>query len=364
MSQFKQSPKLILIFFIFFSHLSTCIAAFYQQLAYRYAPIHYQDVDDTNPQADYLTRFDYDGNYDASDNWDHLFMGDLSGAVYYSVVESETHWFILYAFFHPRDRAEGWLRTEHENDLEGFLLFVRKDETSFGQLEGMVTHAHGKLFTYLPENSTILPKKKHKNCLLSLEEWEGLAHPKTTQEARGHGCFAWPFESHFRGASGQDGIIYYPSSTPASVPSLDTCCSSYVLIDLHQNKSLWSQQLVEANLPFDQRITFSKWGAIKGNKSGGCGDQFMIRCTRNNVRAPWGWNGGDIALNPAQLIDKLFLQLGEFSFCYLHNPYLEDLKNSPHFAKAQKTNSWPKFYNKQKLFEQLSCSNKGHESKK
>lgn len=347
--------KPVLVVFIFFSPISICFASFHEQLALRYAPIHYQDVDDTNPQADFLTRFDFDENYDASDNWDHLFEGDLSGAVYYSVVESETHWFILYAFFHPRDRAEGWRRTEHENDLEGFLLFVRKDDTNFGQLEGMVTHAHGKLFTYLPEESSIIPKKKHKNCLLSIEEWNGVAHPKTTQEARGHGCFAWPFESHFRGADGQDGIIYYPSLRESDIPSMDTCCSRYKLIDFHQNKSLWSQQLAEANLPLEQRITFSKWGYIKGNKSGGCGDQFMIRCTQNNVRAPWAWNGGDIALDPARLIDQLFNQLGDFSFCYLDNSYLEDLKSNKDFAVAVKTNAWPRLKERVTLFEKLNC---------
>jgi len=33
-------------------------------LAYRYAPIHYQDTDSTNYRADYITRFDYDGKHD------------------------------------------------------------------------------------------------------------------------------------------------------------------------------------------------------------------------------------------------------------------------------------------------------------
>lgn len=32
--------------------------------------------------------------------------GDLSAAVYYSVAESCTHWFIVYAFFHSRDWVE------------------------------------------------------------------------------------------------------------------------------------------------------------------------------------------------------------------------------------------------------------------
>ena len=63
-------------------------------IAYFHAPIHYQDMDSSNYRADYITRFDYDGNMIATDNWEHLTTFLLTAHAYYSVVETCTHWFI------------------------------------------------------------------------------------------------------------------------------------------------------------------------------------------------------------------------------------------------------------------------------
>ena len=90
-------------------------------LAYRYAPIHYQDTDSTNSRADYITRFDYDGNMIATDNWENLTRFPLAAHAYYSVVETCSHWFIAYGFFHPRDWTDSSFDQEHENDMEGQL---------------------------------------------------------------------------------------------------------------------------------------------------------------------------------------------------------------------------------------------------
>jgi hypothetical protein len=65
---------------------------------------------------------------------------------YYSVVESCTHYFISYSFFHPRDWSDTIFDQEHENDLEGALLAVRKDGSTFGRLEGMITVFHTNFF--------------------------------------------------------------------------------------------------------------------------------------------------------------------------------------------------------------------------
>src|SRR5215467_12601781 len=46
------------------------------QLALHWAPVHFQDVDQTGSHAlggaaDYITRYDFDGNLNGRDNWDH-----------------------------------------------------------------------------------------------------------------------------------------------------------------------------------------------------------------------------------------------------------------------------------------------------
>src|SRR3954468_16351995 len=80
--------------------------SFRAALALRYAPIHQQEVHRRGTHAlggaaDFITSVDFDGDDDASNNWDHA--GDarfpLAAHAYYSVVESPSHWFITYQFF-------------------------------------------------------------------------------------------------------------------------------------------------------------------------------------------------------------------------------------------------------------------------
>jgi len=93
------------------------------QLALRWAPVHYQDVDQTGGHAlggaaDYLAAYDFDGNLDGRDNWDHAGNAafPLRATAYYSVVETSTHWFVVYLFFHPRDWSDSVFEfdTEHQ----------------------------------------------------------------------------------------------------------------------------------------------------------------------------------------------------------------------------------------------------------
>ena len=40
------------------------------EIAFAHAPVHYQDTDDSRPKADYITLFNYDGDWRANNNWD------------------------------------------------------------------------------------------------------------------------------------------------------------------------------------------------------------------------------------------------------------------------------------------------------
>src|ERR1700742_2171591 len=64
-------------------------------LALRWAPVHYQDVDQTGShalggKADYITRYDYDGDLNGRNNWDNAGNAryPLAAHVYYSVTET------------------------------------------------------------------------------------------------------------------------------------------------------------------------------------------------------------------------------------------------------------------------------------
>ena len=121
--------------------------SFQLELAYRWAPIYYQDTA-RKGLADYLAAFNYDGDWRGTNNWDNIGKFRLKAYVYYSVSETDSHWYVIYSYYHPRDWATD-LPTgrdnalgEHENDTEGVLTIIRKDGSKFGKLEGMVTYAH------------------------------------------------------------------------------------------------------------------------------------------------------------------------------------------------------------------------------
>ncbi|MET0494218.1 MAG: hypothetical protein ABW000_13915, partial [Actinoplanes sp.] len=172
------------------------------ELALRWAPIHYQDVDATGSHAlggrsDYITKVDYDGDLNGRNNWDRAGNADVSLAahVYYSVVETSSHWYLTYFFFHPRDWVDHpFFETEHENDGEGLLLAVEKDGSDFGVLRSAVTVAHSDFYSYAPSGSTWTSGRESIDGTLQLQSspHDSYQHPVTAQETQGHGLKAYP----------------------------------------------------------------------------------------------------------------------------------------------------------------------------
>jgi len=233
-----------------------------EDLAYHWAPIHYQDlyaVNGDESRTDYITRIDRgkDGNegaeWNLSNNWDKDLKYKLRAYVYYSIVESETHYYVTYSFFHPWDTAikpkikvkfdrfkdgnlpvnklfdkkvaaaltaigfpslialslpfadfdfgserTGW---EH-NDMEG-VLFVVKKNGSYGDLEAVFTQAHGYLQVYLTEfgkqqMDAIAERKRpfiiapQSDTFAKASMGDDVNRIITTQEAQGHGAGCWP----------------------------------------------------------------------------------------------------------------------------------------------------------------------------
>jgi len=125
-----------------------------REIAARFAPVFYQGMVG-NGRLDYITNFDFDGDWVGDNNWRNA--GDtkypLRAYIYYAVSETPTHYFVHYAAFHPRDYKGGQVTgsllsqvvrrgasTErarklpmaddvvlaHENDLEGCLVVAEK----------------------------------------------------------------------------------------------------------------------------------------------------------------------------------------------------------------------------------------------
>ena len=81
------------------------------QIAARFAPVFHQALG-SSPRYDYITRFDFDGDWQGDNNWANAADSGhpLSATIYFNVSESDTHYFIHYAAFHPRDYKGGNVR--------------------------------------------------------------------------------------------------------------------------------------------------------------------------------------------------------------------------------------------------------------
>jgi len=336
----------------------------YSDLAFQYAPVHYQDTDSSDYPSDYITAFDYDSDRISTNNWDNRSSGLWPATVYYSVVESCTHYFVTYAFFHPRDWSDTLFDQEHENDLEGTLLLVRKDGSTYGSLEGMITVFHTNFFSYKPAGSPLTNGQESIDGTVSFETHNGVNRPKTVQEAKGHGLKAWPYTSDFNGGSNQDGVIYYPTRGAAEYPASGNDRNvPYRLVSITENNGMWSAALNDANLASSQAQTFHSWGTFKGDTSGDCGSG-LKSCSTHSANTPWGWDDGDdgasyrgeFALDPAHLFDFYFDGLGNFSQQYVRNEFLESLRSAG-YAAGHAPSGFPSELNLTSLYGKLvnSC---------
>jgi hypothetical protein len=303
------------------------------ELAFQHAPAHYQDTDSSDYPSEYITAFDFDSDRVSTNNWDNRGDGRWPATVYYSVVESCSHYFITYAFYHPRDWSDIVFDQEHENDMEGALVAVRKDASAFGSVEAMVTIFHRDFFSYARPGSGISSGNESVDGTLSFEVNAGVNRVKTAQEAKGHGLKAWPYISNFTGAATQDGIIYYPTLGAAESPSSGNDRSvPYRLVDIHSTNGLWAAALNDA-IVGASAPTFNSFGTFKGDTTGDCGSG-LKGCSTNSANTPWGWDDsndvgvqrGEVALDPAHLFAQYFSGLGNFSQKYLSNKYLQDLR--------------------------------------
>jgi hypothetical protein len=99
-------------------------------LTRRFAPVFVQDTSTEHPERDRPLRVDFDGDWDAENNWSHLRPEHARGdaAVYGSSILTETHAYLTYTLFYPRD----WIPFAcvpyicHDNDLESLLVVVER----------------------------------------------------------------------------------------------------------------------------------------------------------------------------------------------------------------------------------------------
>jgi hypothetical protein len=282
-------------------------------LAYHYAPLIYQGA---ASDQDYITAVDFDGDWIGSNNWENQPTGDLAAYVYYSVVETETHWFLFYSFFHPRDYTPEPCEESdgcHENDLESIQLLVVKDGSPFGRLQAMETLAHGDIYLYVADPEV-------KAGFLPVQgpvRFEG-EQPIVYVETYGHGIYGHPIP--LEGGK----VIYYAGEEAEAPQGIEDDHVTYRLVSIYE--TLWAHRNeIGRGRAFDRRFIYRGRvlpAALDGDNYGA-----------DKANTPWGYNQaigeelrrGDWFLDPARALAYHATIAGEFSTRYLYNPYLADL---------------------------------------
>ncbi len=312
----------------------------YFYLVENYAPFIAQETW-FNPEADFITRFDFDGNWKADDNWENLEKGSLQAYVYYTVMETETHWFLHYNFFHPRDYSDICIvGTCHENDNEGMILAVRKDGSKFGKLEVMETLAHNNIYTFTNDKKI---KKGVHNIDGKLDLYKD-KHPIVFIEAGGHGVLGSSHKTSFFDAEKMDfkqntGITYVYEKSNAETPKHSNDRNvSYTFINIYED--WWkkgNQETDEANETFDNFFEYEPFGNRPRASAKFIAGAFKGRTASDNKAKPfWAWhdrktkkkkvlNTGQWALDPAYALSKnlKFPKDKPVSTEYIFNPYLD-----------------------------------------
>jgi hypothetical protein len=303
---------------------------FYAGLALKWAPIDYQYIRiDTNRlsynvKKDLVVPVDLQyyrkrDNIDPESRWDTSNIRDrlnevtieqLKPAAYYSISETESHYYILYSFYHADDDT-------HPNDMEGCLVILEKQETSQFLL-GIITVAHYDFWLY-PYKNNLLNKFGEEFAgeqQLEVDEELDSKRPLIQQEKGKHGLYALGTKINvgtklvnwFYALLGihPDVIVLYPNEEafPYSIENLNKGKNTpydpsfyYELVDiLDPKEGLWERWKNRPNSTF----------AADGKFHGG------------SANPPWLWKekewlkfSQDIELglmwqDPAELVSKVF----------------------------------------------------------
>jgi len=307
----------------------------YRKLVEHYAPMVAQETW-FEPKSDYLARVDFDGDWRGDNNWENTFEGTSQAYVYYAVMETETHWFLVYNFFHPRDYSDKCVFGRcHENDNEGMILTVAKDRSTFGRLQVMEAFAHNNIYSYRLDRAV---KKNVHNLDGDIELHEN-SHPVIFIEAGGHGVFG--ADDRHSGYSVRDdcfsntGVTYVYKGIAERPKHANDRNVGYNLLPIYDH---WWLPAHKGNgkkdLTFDAYYRYEPLGGRPRAPYGELAGSFYGRAKSINKAKPfWGWHDkrtrkknvlatGQWGLDPAYGVSQNLSMPQPFSLTYTFNPYL------------------------------------------
>lgn len=154
-----QSCLVLFIFLAFIGSKAAEAMSLRETVAYAWAPLFFKDFahEFTNTEngfnpVDHPLHLFFDGNEDVRDNHKKVFTLDnelqkkalKNTPVFYSVIETSTHYYINYFLYHAVDLK----KFGHAHDTENVWTIVEKNESPYGSLVMHVTNAHGYPMIY------------------------------------------------------------------------------------------------------------------------------------------------------------------------------------------------------------------------
>ncbi len=306
------------------------------ELARHYAPFVAQETW-FEPKSDYLARFDFDGDWEGDNNWDSAATGSSQAYVYYAVMETETHWFIVYSFFHPRDYSDKCVAgTCHENDSEGMIVTIRKGDSPLGTLEVMETLAHDNIYSYA--NDPRVKAGVHGlDGRIQLIDGD---HPAVFIESGGHGVFSIDDNRARYNLDGDrfndgTGVTYTYRARAERPSSANSRLVGYQLLPAYEE--LWLRATGEPSRDtrtFAEYFDYHPYGNRPRPTDPRIPEAFYGRAKGSNKAKPfWGWHDrrtekkkvlstGQWGLDPAYGVSRNLRLPEPFSLDYAFNLFL------------------------------------------
>jgi hypothetical protein len=329
------------------------------EIAARFAPIFYQALGE-DPRGDYITNFDFDGDWRGDNNWENLDQKKFSlrAYIYYAVTETLTHYFIHYAVFHPRDYKggehkgiilsdiihegvkrgadkdpTGWMLeagVAHENDLEGVLIVVAKDGNDLDRahVEYIDAFHHNDFELYASEAEKLGVKG------FKTEE----RRPELYVEPKGHGIEAYTGDD--KQVEKKNFMIYRYEGRAEDPETIKEGSIGYELLPIETTLWARAKNVGNGNITYAYTKNFGEVAinvqdkngkaTLRKIKVGPLGFAFVGNSGgRNMARPPWSWfdrnHRSDLPgywfFDPADLLKRDF-KLGEgFSTTYARLPF-------------------------------------------
>jgi hypothetical protein len=279
----KKIVGFIMLYLCLFS-IQPVAAATARDIASQWAPVICQvdNSDGLTAQQNIFTLVNYDRDWRLNNNWYNLLFYQLERAMYYSVVESDSHYFIGYYQYYPRHIGGG----DHEHDMTGVLVAVNKTSDGSGKLDMVVTYNNNKWKKW--DGSQVRLEGGHPVLNISAVTHEITAAGKSNRVLPAAGIYEISSSGNLKGQGNNKALQ-------------EGAHASYRLISLTQ---LW-----EHRQDIGQGRVFTRWG-------------YFDSYNAVKVKAPWVWEYRQFnwLTKPGELI-QYFKRKHVKSCNYLDNPY-------------------------------------------